>query len=59
MGKLNWIYMLTNGSHDGAGIAKEFILGAEFAMRGLFGRRGIMVRQKLVGLIENEKYFCM
>ncbi len=35
MGKLNWIYMLTNGSHDGAGIAKEFILGAEFAMRGL------------------------
>lgn len=34
-GKATWVAMLTAGTHDGAGIAKEFILGAEFEMRGL------------------------
>lgn len=34
-GKANWVTMLQAGSHDGAGIAREFILGDEFKMRGL------------------------
>ncbi len=34
-GLANWVWALTNGVHDGAGIAKEFILGAEFGLRGL------------------------
>ncbi len=31
----NWVVALNAGTHDGAGIAEEFILGEEFAMRGL------------------------
>ncbi len=34
-GKANWVYVLNEGTHDGAGIAAEFILGEEFEMRGL------------------------
>ncbi len=34
-GKANWVTVLNAGTHDGAAIAKEFILGQEFAMRGL------------------------
>ncbi len=34
-GKANWVGMLRANTHDGAGLAEEFILGAEFAMRGL------------------------
>ncbi len=31
----NWVAALNAGTHDGAGIAAEFILGDEFALRGL------------------------
>ncbi len=31
----NWVAALNAGTHDGANIAKEFILGAEFTLRGL------------------------
>ncbi len=34
-GKNNWVTMLNAGTHDGAGIAEEFILGEEFALREL------------------------
>lgn len=34
-GLLNWSNSLRNGLHDGAGIASEFLNGAEFKMRGL------------------------
>ncbi len=34
-GKANWVGMLRANTHDGAGLAEEFILGAEFALRGL------------------------
>ncbi len=34
-GKANWVGMLNAGTHDGAGLAREFILGEEFALRGL------------------------
>ncbi len=34
-GKANWVTMLNVGTHDGAAIAGEFILGQEFAMRNL------------------------
>ncbi len=30
-----WVAALNAGTHDGAGIAEEFVLGDEFAMRGL------------------------
>ncbi len=31
----NWVAALNVGTHDGAGIAEEFVLGDEFVMRGL------------------------
>ncbi len=34
-GKANWVTMLKVESHDGAGLAAEFILGEEFALRNL------------------------
>ncbi len=34
-GKNNWVTMLKTGTHDGAGIVEEFILGEEFALRQL------------------------
>ncbi len=34
-GVTNWVAALNAGTHDGAGIAEEFVLGEEFAMRGL------------------------
>ncbi len=34
-GLANWVFMLNAGTHDGAGIANEFILGEEFALRNL------------------------
>ncbi len=34
-GKTNWVNVLKAGTHDGAAIAREFILGQEFALRGL------------------------
>ncbi len=34
-GVANWVAALKVNTHDGANIAKEFILGEEFAMRGL------------------------
>ncbi len=35
VGRLNWVEALKDGSVDGAAIAGEFILGEEFALRGL------------------------
>ncbi len=34
-GVTNWVAALNAGTHDGAGIAEEFVLGAEFVMRDL------------------------
>ncbi len=34
-GVTNWVAALNAGTHDGAGIAEEFVLGEEFALRNL------------------------
>ncbi len=34
-GLFNWIQLLAKGTYDGAAIAKEFVLGQEFALRNL------------------------
>ncbi len=34
-GKNTWVTVLNAGTHNGAGIAKEFVLGEEFALRNL------------------------
>lgn len=43
VGKANWVYMLNVGTHNGAGIAKEFILGQEFKLRNLSNEEYINV----------------
>lgn len=61
-GVANWVTVLNANTHDGAGIAKEFILGEEFALRNLTDEykkavsafEGIVNKMRADGLVASD-----